>query len=128
VSDEAAAPAGAILLVEDQEPVRGLLRALLSRAGYVVLEAPDSAEALRLSAAHLGTIHLLLTDLNLPGASGCLLAGQLRAARPGLRVLYISGNTEAHLSGPDAGAAFLKKPFTAPQLLAAVAAAIGSEP
>jgi CheY-like chemotaxis protein len=113
----AAPPAGGetVLLVEDEEQVRSLVRTMLARSGYAVLEAPDPGAARRIAAQFHGPIHLLLTDVVMPGTGGGDLARELTASRPGMRVLYISGYTEnavvsqAELSP---GAYFLPKPFT----------------
>src|SRR5262249_34321880 len=94
-SDPNAAPRGAetALLVEDDDAVRWLAGRALRDRGYTVLEAADAAAAAELSAGHAGTIHLLVTDVVMPGVGGAELAERLRALRPGLRVLFISGYT-----------------------------------
>lgn len=104
-----------ILLVEDEDIVRALTRQVLQYSGYTVLEATSAARALQISAAHSGPIHLLATDVVMPGTGGRQLAEQLRASRPDLRVLFLSGYTDNALTGPGARAAdvhFLSKPFT----------------
>ncbi|MBI5502764.1 MAG: PAS domain S-box protein [Deltaproteobacteria bacterium] len=109
-----------VLVVEDNELVRGLAVRVLRTQGYVVLDAPHPDAALRLAAAHAGDIHLLLTDVVMPGHSGRELAAVLCAARPALRVLYMSGYTDnviAHHGVLEPGTPFLEKPFT-PQALA----------
>ena len=85
-----------ILLVEDEAPVRAVTRQLLERNGYTVLEAPEGAAALALVAGERGSRHvdLLLTDVIMPGMSGRELADQLKARRPELRVLFMSGYTD----------------------------------
>jgi two-component system cell cycle sensor histidine kinase/response regulator CckA len=103
-----------ILLVEDSAEIRDLVRQLLQKQGYTVLEAQSSQEGLRVAADFSGTIHLLLTDVVLPDASGKVLAEELSELRPGLKTLYMSGypdNTIAHHGVLDAGIAFLQKPF-----------------
>jgi two-component system cell cycle sensor histidine kinase/response regulator CckA len=108
-----------ILLVEDQPPLRQFAVTGLTMAGYTVLPAGDGATAVRLAAAHPGPIHLLLTDLSLPDADGREVADQVRAIRPGVVVLFMSGSAEADLSGrgpPEAGTNFLPKPFGLRQL------------
>jgi CheY-like chemotaxis protein len=112
-----AAPVGAetILVAEDSEGVRHLVRDVLARAGYRVLEARDGEEALRVAREHAGPIHLLLTDVVMPGAGGRAAAEGLTAARPETRVVYMSGYTEDAIltkSVLEAGADFLEKPFT----------------
>jgi PAS domain S-box-containing protein len=104
-----------VLLVEDEEIVRALVRNTLTRHGYRVLEAANGAQALDLAARFTGPIQLLLTDIVMPGLSGPDLAERLTRMRPGLRVLYISGYTEEGLTAhgmPGAGVSFLQKPFT----------------
>ncbi|OHE86703.1 MAG: hypothetical protein A3G75_13060, partial [Verrucomicrobia bacterium RIFCSPLOWO2_12_FULL_64_8] len=76
-----------VLLVEDEDAVRRLAQLGLKNSGYTVLEARDGAEALELAAGHPGRIDLLITDVVMPGMSGPLMAEQLRAARPNLKVL-----------------------------------------
>lgn len=128
----AAIPAGGetILLVEDEEQVRSLVRTMLSRYGYTVLEAADAGEARRVAAQYSDPIHLLLTDVVMPGMGGGELARELGAARPGMRILYMSGYTEnaivrqAELS-PEM--AFLPKPFTAEGLHGKVRDVLGRE-
>jgi two-component system cell cycle sensor histidine kinase/response regulator CckA len=111
-----------ILLVEDEAQVRALARASLVAAGYTVLEARDGTEALALSARHPGPLHLLLTDVVMPGMSGSELARTLQARHPGLRVLYMSGYPDEALArhGVAAPHALLPKPFTPERLRAQV--------
>jgi signal transduction histidine kinase len=111
-----ALPGGAetILLVEDDDAVRQLAAIVLRRLGYTVLEAPEAEAATRIFETYTGPLHLLVTDVVMPGLSGPRLAERLRAARPGLRVLYLSGYSEEELDlaagcGPDT--AFLAKPY-----------------
>ncbi len=104
-----------ILLVEDEEAVRRLIRTVLAGAGYTVLEARNGAEALSLSTAHEGPIHLLVTDVVMPGMSGPTLADQIAGLRSQIRVLYISGYTDNEILRQgvlEAGKAFLAKPFS----------------
>ncbi len=121
----AAAPAAVrrgsetILLVEDEDAVRGLTLRGLQSSGYTVLQASSAEEALPIAARHAGRLDLLLTDVIMPGASGPELARRLLEKRPGTRVLYVSGYTDASMAsqGADDGAFFLQKPFT-PETLA----------
>ncbi|HLB82533.1 MAG TPA: ATP-binding protein, partial [Gemmatimonadales bacterium] len=109
-----------VLVVEDAAAVRMVSRQVLERYGYAILEAPDGDTALRLAAKHHGPIHLLLTDVIMPGLSGRQLAEQLARLRPDMRVLYVSGyadNAMAHHGILQSGAAYLQKPFT-PETLA----------
>jgi PAS domain S-box-containing protein len=110
-----------ILVVEDQDDVRALTRAVLHEYGYDVLEAANAAAALELSEKHQGFIHLLLTDVVLPGMNGRELADRMKLLRPEARVLFTSGYTAdviAHRGVLDQGVAFIAKPF-APDGLAA---------
>jgi two-component system cell cycle sensor histidine kinase/response regulator CckA len=110
---------GTVLIVEDEAAVRLLAMRSLLRRGYAALVARDGEEALRVSEQHSGPIHLLLTDVVLPGTSGPKLAATLTAIRPELRVLYMSGFTESavmHHGVLDPGTAFIQKPFS-PQVL-----------
>jgi CheY-like chemotaxis protein len=104
-----------ILLVEDEAAVRNLASRVLKDRGYAVIEAGDGAEALRLAEEFSGEIHLLLTDVIMPGMSGSVLAAKLAAMRPGTRSLFISGYTDnaiVHHGILDSGVAFLEKPFS----------------
>jgi PAS domain S-box-containing protein len=108
-----------ILLVEDEEAVRLLNREVLEELGYAVLDARDGEAALELSQRHAGRLHLLLTDMVMPRMTGRQLAERLRASRPELRVLFVSGYTSdvvARSGGLEPGMAFLQKPFTPDQL------------
>ena len=119
VAGEAPGGTETVLLVEDDAAVRALAKRALERRGYDVLEAGGGGAALAVSAG-AGAIHLLVTDVVMPGMGGRELAGRLRGLRPGLRVLYMSGYTDDALvrHGVLAGeAAFLQKPFT-PESLA----------
>jgi CheY-like chemotaxis protein len=88
-------PPATILVVEDEEDVRELARDVLEMNGHRVLEALDVADAVRLAQSHPGPIDLLITDVMMPGATGPELAGRVRAHRPGLRVLCMSGYPES---------------------------------
>jgi two-component system cell cycle sensor histidine kinase/response regulator CckA len=107
-----------ILVVEDAAGLRALTKRLLERHGYTVLVAANADEALEIFARN-GSISLLLTDVVMPGASGPELTQQLVAQRPGLRVVFMSGYTEAtivHDGVMNPGIAFLHKPFTSDSL------------
>jgi len=108
-----------ILLAEDEEVVRRLAREILSGNGYKVLEAGNGREALLLSEAHRGEIHLLLTDVVMPKMSGRELTERIRPLRPGLRILYMSGYTDDAILRHgvlEDGIPFLQKPFTPEEL------------
>ena len=83
-----------ILLVEDDPQVRSLTRTMLTRLGYRVLEAESADEALSIASRYEGPLDLLLTDLVMPRMNGTDLARQMQTARPGVRVLYMSGYTD----------------------------------
>jgi nitrogen-specific signal transduction histidine kinase len=103
-----------VLLVEDEEAVRGLVRHCLQGYGYTVLEASHGKAALRLAAQHKGPIHLLLTDVVMPHMSGHELVRRLRPARPDMKILYMSGHIDTpHLpqEALHAPATFIRKPF-----------------
>ncbi|MDQ3997137.1 MAG: PAS domain S-box protein [Gemmatimonadota bacterium] len=109
-----------ILLVDDEEAVRSSARRALERAGYDVIAATDGSDALRLFTEHDGGIHMVVTDVVMPGLSGRELVGRLRIMRPKLRVLFVSGYTEEGVRRQgvlEPGAAYLEKPFTPERLL-----------
>lgn len=117
-----------ILVVEDEESVRALVREVLSRQGYTVLEACDGRAALELAGAYTGPVHLLVTDCVLPHVNGGELARRLTARHPALKVLLISGYppTEGALPGDaDPDAPFLQKPFTPAALTSTVRELLG---
>jgi PAS domain S-box-containing protein len=108
-----------ILLVEDEEPIRELVRKILSRYGYDVLEASDVNHALEIAAHHPAPIHLLLSDIVMPILSGPDLAQRVVRDRREMRVLYMSGFSNRLGTGVgalSAGVAFLEKPFTPERL------------
>ena len=82
-----------ILVVEDAEAIRSLVRKVLTAQGYTILEAANGSEALRLVERHEGALHLAVSDVVMPGMSGRELGERLASLRPGLRVLYMSGYT-----------------------------------
>jgi PAS domain S-box-containing protein len=107
-----------ILLVEDEESLRTLTRSQLEDSGYTVLEANCGSEAIRIARQHRGPIHLLLTDVVMPGMNGRVVAENLTASRPETKVVYMSG----YLGFSDYGltnldAVIIQKPFTRRVLL-----------
>jgi CheY-like chemotaxis protein len=124
---QAAAPVEAaretILVVEDETNLRRLTRQFLENQGYTVVEAPDGAAAVQICVAHQGIIHLMLTDVIMPGMNGRELAQRVAEIRPNMKVLYMSGYTEnaiGHNGTLDAGITLLQKPFTLHALKAKV--------
>jgi len=113
-----------ILVVDDEAMIRQLLRWILAHLGYNVLSAPNGAEALAI-AARTDSFHILMTDLNLPGMSGVELADELRATRPELMTLFISGSSREEFEdlGIDMSqSTFIPKPFSLPQVSEAIGA------
>jgi len=113
-----------VLLVEDEPAVRAVATRALERRGYRILTAGSAAEALRIWDEHHTGVDLLLTDLIMPGGvSGQKLAAELRARRPGLRVIYTSGYRSDEVSSGiqfEAGRNFLPKPYPLDDLIAIV--------
>jgi CheY-like chemotaxis protein len=117
-----------ILLVEDEESVRQLVRETLEARGYHVLEAENGNAGLALAASHPGILHLVITDVVMPGLSGHELVQQLIPARPGIKVLYLSGYAQDAVdanASADAPRAFLQKPFTLQSLSRKVREVLG---
>ena len=101
-------------MVEDEDAVRESTCEYLSSRGYDVLQGKDGADALQVLEQFSGKIHLLISDVIMPGMSGAELGKRVRELRPDTRVIYISGYTESTvvLHGVEAKAGFLQKPFT----------------
>jgi two-component system, cell cycle sensor histidine kinase and response regulator CckA len=113
-----------ILLAEDDDGTRAVVSRILQRLGYVVLQAPDGLQALRLAESHAGEIDLLLTDVMMPGLTGPQLAARVQAVRAGVPVLYMSGYPEDALTevvGLQIETDFVAKPFTGATLAQRVA-------
>ena len=107
-----------ILLVEDEEDVRILIRDELRKLGYRIVEARNGVEACLVATPHIGKLKLLLTDIVMPGMSGTELARHLRVIKPELKLLFISGYTDdVGIGVGDPASAYLQKPFT-PEALA----------
>lgn len=110
-------PAGdeTILLVEDDASVREMIRAFLEPAGYTILSAGNGPEALALNKAQDGVIHLLLTDVIMPGMNGQEVADAVKKSRPDTRIIFMSGYTDdviAHHGVLEEGVNFIQKPVT----------------
>lgn len=125
-------PTATVLLVEDDSTVRAAARRALSRAGYIVLEVVNGAEALALCTTDVGpAIDLVITDLVMPQMGGFQLGAELETRRPGTRILYMSGYTRDALRRQSIlapGTAFLEKPFTPQALVQSVRNALAAEP
>jgi CheY-like chemotaxis protein len=109
-----------ILIVEDDVALLQVTHRSLKEVGYAILAAQSPAEAIHISESHLGPIHLMVTDVIMPGMSGDKLAAYLSVLRPEMKVLYVSGYTDdsiVHHGVLEPGLAFLQKPFS-PRILA----------
>ncbi|GGK83062.1 response regulator [Mangrovihabitans endophyticus] len=116
-----------VLVVDDEEDLRDVMRRMLQRRGIDALTAGSLDEAVAVARNHDGDIAVLVADLGLPGSSGAELARVIGELRPGIGVVYISGlpaDIAADKGLIDPGATLVKKPFTADSLTAAVRAAL----
>jgi two-component system cell cycle sensor histidine kinase/response regulator CckA len=119
-----------VLLAEDEAAVRAVARQSLERHGYTVLEAPSGEAALDLAQRYSGRIHLLLTDVVMPGMGGRALALRLAALRPELRTIYMSGYTDEAITRHgvlDPGVAYVQKPFSPDALVRKVREVLDEE-
>jgi two-component system, cell cycle sensor histidine kinase and response regulator CckA len=122
-TDSVRGGAETILLVDDAPSLRKLLRILLESRGYTVLDSGDPAEALDIARDHKGPLPLMITDVNMPGFNGHVLAERLAVERPETRVLYTSGNADHADARQDVLGpyyTFLEKPFTSDELVSKV--------
>jgi PAS domain S-box-containing protein len=120
-----------LLVAEDESSVRVFLRQLLAAQGYTVIEAGNGNEALAASEGYSSEIHLLITDVVMPGMGGRELAERLARKRPGMRVLFISGYTDDAILQHgvlDGDTAFMNKPFPPASLLEKVRELLGDAP
>jgi two-component system cell cycle sensor histidine kinase/response regulator CckA len=121
---------GIILLVEDEEPLRAMTRDVLLQSGFEVLEADGGLQAMERAQRHHGPIHLLLTDVVMPGLNGVALAEKLAALHPEMRVLYMSGYTDYAVGRNgilEAGVHLIAKPYTRETLLSKIHAVMNLE-
>lgn len=125
-----------ILLVDDEADILATAREMLEGQGFEILDALNAEEAVRVAVGHTGPIHLLLTDVVMPGASGQDLAQMLGLQRPDLRVLFMSSfaivngrsQFEEAEAGVELGAPILLKPFTEERLIAKVHEVLAAKP
>lgn len=119
-----------ILVVDDDQWVRMLARDVLAGEGYRVLEASDGQDAIRVAAEHPGPIHLLLSDVMMPGMNGCDLAAGLTALLPGMKVLFISAYDRDFLvsHGMNPIGPVITKPFTTDYLSRRVRMVLDRQP
>jgi CheY-like chemotaxis protein len=113
---------GTILVVDDQDVVRDIVRLILEKAGYTVLVAGSPNAAIDL-VRDAGQIDLLITDIVMPEMDAFELAERIACEIPGIRILYTSGYTDAGAEGP-----FIQKPFTPAQLVEKVSAVLAAAP
>ena len=121
--ESASEPRPTVLVVDDEEDLRDIIRRMLQRRGFDTLIAGDSQEAIAVLRDHPGEVDILVTDLGLPGVSGGELSRTAKQVRPGMHVIYISGlpRDMAIAEGLiDADALLVKKPFSSESLLEAL--------
>jgi response regulator RpfG family c-di-GMP phosphodiesterase len=109
--------------VEDERALRGLMRRILERTGYVVLEAEHGAQAIERCVSHEGAIDLVVSDIVMPTMGGREMANKLREVRPNSRLLFISGFTDdevMHQGIIIPGSEYLQKPFSPVSLVAKI--------
>jgi two-component system cell cycle sensor histidine kinase/response regulator CckA len=117
-----------VLVVEDQDQLRKMVGRILRSHGYRVLEAANAGQALLHSEGHAGPIHLMLTDVVLVGMTGFELAARIKAARPSIEVIFMSGYTEPTVADrriPESAGSYLPKPFSPDALAAKVREVLG---
>jgi CheY-like chemotaxis protein len=124
---DAAGERPTVLVVDDEEDLRDVMRRMLDRRGFTTLVAGDADQAVGTCRDHDGPIDVLVTDLNLPGASGAELCRAASGLRPDLRVIYISGlpkDIAVSKGLIDEDALLVKKPFTSDTLIQALHTAL----
>jgi CheY-like chemotaxis protein len=115
---------GTVLLVEDEPAVRRVVKLSLQRLGYTVWEASSGEEALGIAAERGDQVHVVITDMMMPGMTGRAFADALGAAYPDLGIVFVSGYSEGMRTDapvPNPRHTFLQKPFTGEQITAAIA-------
>jgi DNA-binding NtrC family response regulator len=120
-----------ILLVEDERGVRSLLSSMLEAEGYTVVEASSGEDAMAISSSYEETIHAMVSDVIMPGLTGPELQKRLAPARPGMKVLFMSGYTDDAVVRHGIlreGIAYLQKPFTPASLATKVRRVLGTAP
>jgi CheY-like chemotaxis protein len=125
----AAAATPTVLLVDDEDSVRRAMHLHLEKEGYQLLEASDGEEAENIAEKYSEPIHVLVTDVSMPGMTGPQLADRLAALRPDLKVLFVSGYPHDFLERDgvlDRRRSFLPKPFSAAELLGRVRSLLGA--
>jgi two-component system cell cycle sensor histidine kinase/response regulator CckA len=117
-----------VLIVEDDPGIRELSAKILRRRGYTVLAAEGGEEARQICERHEGVIHVLLSDVMMPGMDGPMVAKMLTSMRPGLKVVFMSGYSSADVERHGVGqgeAPFLQKPFTPERLATTISEVLG---
>jgi two-component system cell cycle sensor histidine kinase/response regulator CckA len=120
--------AATVLIVEDDPGIRDLSAKILRRCGYTVLAAEGGDEARAICERHEGVIHVLLSDVMMPGMNGPMVAKMLRSMRPGLKVVFMSGYASADVARVGVlqdEAPFLQKPFTPERLANTISEVLG---
>ncbi len=127
-ASEASSSQGTVLLAEDEDALRGLVRSILEARGYRVIEARNGAEALDRCVRERGTIDAVLTDVVMPGMTGIDFVERLRKLKPQIRVVYMSGHTDhaGIVAILQSGALFVQKPFSAETLTSKLADALAA--
>jgi CheY-like chemotaxis protein len=118
-----------VLIVEDKPAMREVIRRILSRSGYQVIAATSGHEAIEIAASHVGDIDVLLTDVVMPRMLGKEAAERIRALRPGVKVLFMSGYAQGVLDSQgvvEVGVNLIQKPFSEAELLATLGQVIAS--
>jgi CheY-like chemotaxis protein len=108
-----------VLVVDDEPEMRGVLREILAPRAYAVLDTGNPEEALQIARAYSGPIHVMLTDVVMPGIEGPELAEHVAPLRPGIKIVFMSAYDVVNRLKP--GVAFLSKPFTVTELMAKLA-------